>query len=99
MSILDVISKNEDEYMRNLEKISKLLKPGGHLLLISSIDTTYFTAGGERIHVFKHDENFVKNTLSKLGLVIDYCVVQRRHNVSHLTDYKAAMFTVAIKGK
>ncbi|KAM5163646.1 indolethylamine N-methyltransferase-like [Mantella aurantiaca] len=95
--ILIFISKNEDEYMRNLKKILKLLKPGGHLLLISGTDTTYLTVGGERLHVFKHDENFVKNTFIKLGLVIDYCAVQRRRNVSHLTDYKAVMFIVAHK--
>ncbi|KAM5163679.1 indolethylamine N-methyltransferase-like isoform 1-T1 [Mantella aurantiaca] len=97
--ILDVISKNEDEYIRNLEKISKLLKPGGQLLLFSGIDTTYVTAGGERLHVFAHDEIFVKNALSKLGLVINYCAVQRRRNVSDLIDYKASMFTVACKGE
>ncbi|KAM5164975.1 indolethylamine N-methyltransferase-like [Mantella aurantiaca] len=97
--IMNVINKNEDEYMRNLEKISKLLKPGGQLLLISVIDATYFIAGGERFQFFKHDEAFVKNALSKLGLVIDYCAVQRRRNVSDLTDYKASMFTVAIKGE
>ncbi|KAM5163589.1 nicotinamide N-methyltransferase-like isoform 4-T5 [Mantella aurantiaca] len=96
--ILDVISKNKHEYMYNLEKISKLLKPGGQLLLFSSMDTTYLTAGGERLHVFTYDESFVKNTLSKLGLVIDYCAVQRRRNVSDLSDYKAAMFTVTHKG-
>ncbi|KAM5164260.1 nicotinamide N-methyltransferase-like [Mantella aurantiaca] len=95
--ILDVISKNEDEFMRNLEKILKLLKPGGHLLIFSTIDTTYLTAGGERLHVFTHDEAFVKNALSKLGLVIDYCAVQRRRNVSDLINYKAVMFTVAHK--
>ncbi|KAM5163662.1 indolethylamine N-methyltransferase-like [Mantella aurantiaca] len=97
--ILEPISKNEDEYMRNLEKILKLLKPGGCLLLFSTIDTTYATVRGERFHIFTHDEDFVKNVLSKLGLVIDYCAVQRRRNVSDLTDYKAAMFTVAIKGE
>ncbi|KAM5164218.1 nicotinamide N-methyltransferase-like [Mantella aurantiaca] len=93
--ILEAISKNEDEFMRNLEKILKLLKPGGHLLLISVIDVTYFITGGERLHMFTHDENFVKNALSKLGLVIDYCAVQRRRNVSDLTDYKAGMFIAA----
>ncbi|KAM5164211.1 nicotinamide N-methyltransferase-like [Mantella aurantiaca] len=93
--ILNVICKNEDDYMRNLEKILKLLKPGGQLLLFSSLDTTYYTAGGERFHSFTYDEVFVKNALSKLGLVIDYCAVQRRRNVSDLTDYKAVMFTVA----
>ncbi|KAM5163597.1 indolethylamine N-methyltransferase-like isoform 1-T1 [Mantella aurantiaca] len=95
--ILIYISKNEDEFMRNLEKILKLLKPGGHLLLISGIDTTYLTVGGVRLHAFKHDENFVKNTFSKLGLVIDYCAVQKRRNVSNLTDYKAVIFIVAHK--
>ncbi|KAM5126461.1 indolethylamine N-methyltransferase-like [Mantella aurantiaca] len=97
--ILNVICKNEDDYMRNMEKILKLLKPGGHLLLFTTIDTTFVTVRGERFHVFTHDESFVKNTLSKLGLVIDYCAVQRRRNVSHLIDYKAVMFTVAHKGK
>ncbi|KAM5164175.1 nicotinamide N-methyltransferase-like [Mantella aurantiaca] len=97
--ILDVISKNEDEYMRNLENTLKLLKPRGHLLLFSLTYATYFTAGGERFYMFTHDEDFVKNALSKLGLVIDYCAVQRRRNVSDLVDYKAVMIIVAIKGK
>ncbi|KAM5164221.1 indolethylamine N-methyltransferase-like [Mantella aurantiaca] len=97
LGILETISKNKDEYMRNLENIIKLLKHGGQLLLFSTIDATYFTAGGERLHVFTHDESFVKNALSKLGLVIDYCAVQRRCNVSNLTDYKAIMFTIGNK--
>ncbi|KAM5163677.1 indolethylamine N-methyltransferase-like [Mantella aurantiaca] len=97
--ILEAVSKNEDEYMRNLEKNLKLLKPGGQLLLFSSIDLSYSIVGGERFQLFTHDESFVKNALSKLGLVIDYYAVQRRRNVSDLTDYKASMFTVAIKGE
>ncbi|KAM5125816.1 nicotinamide N-methyltransferase-like [Mantella aurantiaca] len=97
--MLESISKNKDEYIRNLEKILKLLKPGGQLLLFSLADATYFTAGGERFYGFTQDVDFVKNALSMLGLVIDYCAVQRRCNVSNLTDYKSSMFTVAIKGE
>ncbi|KAM5163640.1 indolethylamine N-methyltransferase-like isoform 2-T2 [Mantella aurantiaca] len=97
--LLEAISKNEDEYMRNLEKIIKLLKPGGHLFLFSAIDSGYKIVGKERFQLFKHNEDFVKEALSKLGLVIDYNAVQRRHNVSHLTDYKSAMITVATKGE
>ncbi|KAM5163653.1 indolethylamine N-methyltransferase-like isoform 2-T2 [Mantella aurantiaca] len=95
--MLEHISKNEDEYMRNLEKNIKLLKPGGQLLLFSALHATYFTAGGERLHCFAYDESFVENALSKLGLVIDYYAVQRRRNVSDLIDYKTVMFTVAKK--
>ncbi|KAM5163691.1 nicotinamide N-methyltransferase-like [Mantella aurantiaca] len=95
---MNAICKNEDEYMRNLEKMLKLLKPGGQLLLFSALETSYYTVGGERLYSFSYDEDFVKNAVSKLGLVINYYAVQRRRNVSHLTDYKAVMFTVAIKG-
>ncbi|XP_040182231.1 indolethylamine N-methyltransferase-like [Rana temporaria] len=97
--ILEFISKNEDEYMKNLEKIIKLLKPGGQLLLIGSLDQTYWITGAERFHCFKCNEEFVKNALSKVGLVIDYCAVQRRRNVSDLADYKAIIVIVGRKGE
>ncbi|XP_040182246.1 indolethylamine N-methyltransferase-like [Rana temporaria] len=97
--ILEVISKNEDEYMKNLEKIIKLLKPGGQLILIGALDTTYWTAGTERFHCFKYNEEFVKNAFGKVGLVIDYCAVQRRSNVSDIIDYKAFIFIVGCKGE
>ncbi|XP_073459287.1 nicotinamide N-methyltransferase-like [Aquarana catesbeiana] len=97
--LLDVISKNEEEYMKNMEKLIKLLKPGGHLLLLSYINQTYMTVGGIQFHVLKYDESFVKNTLNKLGLVIDYYAWQKRRNVNDLTNYTAVMFTAAHKGE
>lgn len=97
--LIDNISKNEVDYMRNLEKITKLLKPGGHLLLFSLIDKSYMIVRGERFHFFKYNESFVKNALDKLGLVIDYCAVKRRRYMSDLNDCKAIMFTVAHKGE
>ncbi|XP_077312256.1 nicotinamide N-methyltransferase-like [Lithobates pipiens] len=97
--LLEAISKNEDDYMRNLEKIIKLLKPGGQLLLFSTIDKSYMIVRGERLHFLKYNESFVKNAFDKLGLVIDYCAVQRRRHMNDSIDYKAAMFTVAHKGE
>ncbi|XP_040182248.1 nicotinamide N-methyltransferase-like [Rana temporaria] len=97
--ILEAISKNEDDYMRNLEKILKLLKPGGQLVLIGMLDATYGIVGEERINFFKYNEDFVKNAFGKVGLVIDYCAVQRRRNVSDLVDYSAIIFLVGRKGE
>ncbi|XP_073459507.1 indolethylamine N-methyltransferase-like [Aquarana catesbeiana] len=97
--ILEMISKNEDEYMKNLEKTIKLLKPGGQLLLIVALDMTYWFAGAERFHCFKCNEEFVKNAFGKVGLVIDYYAVQRRRNVSDFADYKAFLFIVGRKGE
>ncbi|XP_073459514.1 indolethylamine N-methyltransferase-like isoform X2 [Aquarana catesbeiana] len=98
-SILEMISKNEDEYMKNLEKTIKLLKPGGQLLLFAVLDATYWFVGAERFHCFKCNEEFVKNAFGKLGLVIDYYTVKRRCNVSDLADYKAILFIVGRKGE
>ncbi|XP_068102615.1 indolethylamine N-methyltransferase-like [Hyperolius riggenbachi] len=97
--VLGAISKDEDGYMRNMEKMSKLLRPGGHLILVVALNASYITIGGERFHIFKCDESFVKNALSKLGFVIDYCAVQTKRNDSKLTDYKAIMFITACKTK
>ncbi|XP_068102608.1 indolethylamine N-methyltransferase-like isoform X2 [Hyperolius riggenbachi] len=97
--LVGVISKDEDDYIRHLEKISKLLRAGGHLLLMSSLNTSYFMVGGEKFHGFNFDERFVKNALSKLGFVIDYCAVQRRRSESTHIDYKAIMFITACKTK
>ncbi|XP_068099837.1 indolethylamine N-methyltransferase-like [Hyperolius riggenbachi] len=95
--ILEAICKDEDDYMRNLEKISKLLKPGGHMILVSVLNITYYMVGGEKFAAFRSEEMFVKNALQKLGFVIDYCAVQRRRNESSVVDYDAVMFITACK--
>ncbi|XP_068102605.1 indolethylamine N-methyltransferase-like [Hyperolius riggenbachi] len=97
--IASVISKDEDDYTRNLEKISKLLRPGGHLILVGLLNTSYIKVGEENFHAFNVDESFVKNVLHKLGFVIDYCAIQKRRNESTLIDYKAIMFITAFKTK
>ncbi|XP_068102604.1 indolethylamine N-methyltransferase-like [Hyperolius riggenbachi] len=99
LGVMDTINKNEDDYMRNMEKLSKMLKPGGHLILVGALNTSYIIIGGERFHVFCYDESFVKKALNKLGFVIDYCAVQRRKNDSEIIDYKALMFVTACKTK
>ncbi|XP_068102589.1 indolethylamine N-methyltransferase-like [Hyperolius riggenbachi] len=99
LGIIEAISEDEDDYMGNLEKISKLLKPGGHLMLIGLLNASYYVIGGEKFHMFTCDESFVRNALCKLGFVIDYCAVKRRRNESTAIDYKAIMFLTACKTK
>ncbi|XP_068102618.1 indolethylamine N-methyltransferase-like [Hyperolius riggenbachi] len=97
--LIDIMSKDGDDYTRNLEKISKRLRPGGHLILVAALDMSYFMVGTERMHAFKCDEGFVKNSLQNLGFVIEYCAVQRRKTQNTLTDYKAMIFITACKTK
>ncbi|XP_075696839.1 nicotinamide N-methyltransferase-like [Rhinoderma darwinii] len=97
--LLEDASKDQDDYIRYLRKFSGLLNPGGHLLLIGCLDATYFTVGKDKFHIFKYNEDFVRNALVGEGFIIDYCKVKVRTAVSDLTDYKAFIFIAAHKEK
>ncbi|XP_071969423.1 indolethylamine N-methyltransferase-like [Engystomops pustulosus] len=98
-SLLEVISKDQDDYIRYLRKFSKLLKPGGHIILIGIKDATYFTIHREKFHMLRYDEEFARKVLVGEGFVIDRCEVKKRSNVNNLTDYKGMIFIVAHKEK
>ncbi|XP_075696822.1 nicotinamide N-methyltransferase-like [Rhinoderma darwinii] len=97
--LLDVISKNQDDYIRYLRKFSGLLKPGGHLIIIGVLDATFFTVGKDKLHVFRYDESFARKVLVGEGFIIDYCKVKERTAVSDIADYKAVIFIAAHKEK
>ncbi|XP_056400167.1 indolethylamine N-methyltransferase-like [Hyla sarda] len=97
--LLDAICKNQDDYRRYLRKFSRMLKPGGHLLLLGALGTTYYTVGKEKLHAFTYDEDFARKALAGEGFVIDNCKVKKRTNVSDLMDYKAVIFIAAHKEK
>ncbi|KAM4015590.1 nicotinamide N-methyltransferase-like [Anomaloglossus baeobatrachus] len=97
--LLDVISKNHDDYIKYLGKFLKLLKPGGHIILCGALDTTYFTMGKDKLHYLKHDENLPRDALVKEGFAIDCCEVKNSSVVSDLTDYKGIIFIVAHREK
>ncbi|KAG8568491.1 hypothetical protein GDO81_014021 [Engystomops pustulosus] len=97
--LLDAISKDQDDYVRYFRKFSKLLKPGGHLILFGVIDATYYTVGGHKFHYFRYDVAFARKVLVGEGFTIDFCEVKKRSNVSDLSDYKGIIFIVAHKEK
>ncbi|XP_073441192.1 indolethylamine N-methyltransferase-like [Dendrobates tinctorius] len=97
--LLDYICKNQDDYMRYLRKFSSLLKPGGHIILFSCLEMTFFLVGKEKYHAFSFDAEFARNALVAEGFIIDRCEVKKRTAVSDLTDYKAMLFIAAHKEK
>ncbi|XP_063798040.1 nicotinamide N-methyltransferase-like [Pseudophryne corroboree] len=94
-AMLEFISKDQDDYIRNLRKFEMLLKPEGFLILIGLLNTTYVMVGQDKVHVFKYDENFARKVLTDEGFVIDHCAVHKRTTVSDLTDYDAIIFITA----
>ncbi|XP_075696788.1 nicotinamide N-methyltransferase-like [Rhinoderma darwinii] len=97
--LLEIISKDQDDYIRHLRKFSRLLKPGGHIVIIGVLGSTYFTVGKDKFHVFPYDEDFVRKALVGEGFIIDYCNVQERTALSDLIDHKAVIMIAAHKEK
>ncbi|XP_040286073.1 indolethylamine N-methyltransferase-like [Bufo bufo] len=97
--LLDFISRDQDDYIKYLKKVSSLLKPGGHLILIGLRDVTYYTVGKERFQAFTYDEEFVRKALAGEGFVIDDYKSKKRTAESDLVDYKEVLFIVAHKEK
>ncbi|XP_075134208.1 indolethylamine N-methyltransferase-like [Leptodactylus fuscus] len=97
VGLLNVISKDQDDYIRYLRKFSGLLKPGGHFILIGCLGVTYFTVGKDKFHAFSYDEEFARKALEGAGFIIDDCKVKKRTNVSDLSDYNGVLFIAAHK--
>ncbi|XP_068099275.1 indolethylamine N-methyltransferase-like [Hyperolius riggenbachi] len=97
--LLDLVCKDQEDYMRNLRKILTLLKPGGHLIIFGSLNTSYYTVGEHRFHVFTCNENFVKEALVAEGLTVLQCEVSPMKSESHLTDYDGFLLITACKQK
>ncbi|XP_073511458.1 indolethylamine N-methyltransferase-like [Phyllobates terribilis] len=98
-SLLEFLSKNQDAFKNYLRKVTKLLKPGGHLLIVGILDATYITIGKDKFHILKYDEDFARKALVEESFVIDNCTVTKRTNVSDLMDYKGILFIAAHKEK
>ncbi|XP_073513298.1 indolethylamine N-methyltransferase-like [Phyllobates terribilis] len=97
--LLDIICQNGDDYVRYLQKFSRLLKPEGHLILLGVLDATYFTVGKDKFQYFTYDEDFARKSVVEAGFVIDRCVVKKRTVVCDLIDHKAVIFIAAHKAK
>ncbi|XP_063797881.1 indolethylamine N-methyltransferase-like [Pseudophryne corroboree] len=84
--LLELISKDKDEYRKNFRKFVKLLKPKGNLIILGLLNTPYMMVGQNKLHVFKYDENFVRQVLTEEGFIIDHWASQKRCPVSDLID-------------
>ncbi|KAG8546111.1 hypothetical protein GDO81_019754 [Engystomops pustulosus] len=94
--LLDVISKEEKNYIRYLRKFSRLLKPGGHLLLFGALNSTRMKVGEEKLNVLKYNEDFVRKALTGEGFIIEN---QMKTFETPLTYSESMLFIAAHKQK
>ncbi|XP_063291735.1 nicotinamide N-methyltransferase-like [Pelobates fuscus] len=89
--LLDVISKDKDAFQNNLKKLTSRLKPGGHLILFTALNMTFYKVDGEKFFILTLDEQFVKQSVINAGLVIEKVNVLPSKKNCDLIDFDAIL--------
>ncbi|XP_066461814.1 nicotinamide N-methyltransferase-like [Eleutherodactylus coqui] len=95
--LLEAVSQDQNDYIKNFQTITDLLRPGGLLILAGSLNTSYYKVGEDTYHIFTYDECFLKQNLANEGFKINTCEVLDSNIQSDLCDYKQFIFVTAIK--
>ncbi|OCT66975.1 hypothetical protein XELAEV_18038257mg [Xenopus laevis] len=96
---LEVISKDQDIYINLLKKFVSLLKIGGHLILVSMINISYYTVGQHKFAALKCNEEFIRKALAKVGCTIVSSETHKGKFKSSLTDYESIAYFVSRKDR
>ncbi|KAG8568198.1 hypothetical protein GDO81_013915 [Engystomops pustulosus] len=94
---LDVISKDQDDFQKNLEKMAALLKSGGHLLLFGTINAELYKVGEHSFHIVNYDEEFLRKALRDCGFVIESLENRPRGEFSDSIIYDSFVYVRARK--
>ncbi|XP_077135611.1 nicotinamide N-methyltransferase-like isoform X2 [Ranitomeya variabilis] len=94
---LETISKDHEDYRKNLKKFNNLIKVGGHLLCYANINSSYFKIGGHKFHILPCDESFYRKVLKKEGFEIKHYENLEKLMISGAVDHDRVVFIVAQK--
>ncbi|KAI8493867.1 hypothetical protein Bbelb_282140 [Branchiostoma belcheri] len=67
MKCLEVACPTRESYSAAVRSITRLLKPGGTLLMISVISESFHTIGGHKFFTLTVDESFIEEVLKAAG--------------------------------
>ncbi|CAB1316960.1 unnamed protein product, partial [Coregonus sp. 'balchen'] len=96
---LEAACKDRESYHRSLSSMVGLLRSGGVLVLIGDLDETYYTVGEQRFDCVNLSEEFITETLSKLGMCVEEFTLQQAEDrdSNRKCDYAASFHLIAIK--
>ncbi|KAM4703176.1 indolethylamine N-methyltransferase-like [Rhinophrynus dorsalis] len=97
--VLSVISKTKEEYQNALKNVALALKIGGHLLLFSTINMSYYMIGKHKFFMLKIDDTFIKESVINAGFVIEKQDLVPSKKGSDLVDPDHVLFILARKVK
>ncbi|XP_069601069.1 indolethylamine N-methyltransferase-like isoform X2 [Ranitomeya imitator] len=94
---LEMISRDHEEYRITLRKISNMIKLGGHILIYTDINASYFIVGQDKYHLLNCDDSFLRKTLTDEGFAIVHYENMEREACTDRLDHEQKAFIVACK--
>ncbi|KAM8977725.1 nicotinamide N-methyltransferase-like [Pelodytes ibericus] len=95
--MLEAISKDKEAFQSNLNKITSRLKTGGHLILVSMMNTSFLGVGKDKLFVLSVDDSFVTEALTKAGLYMENSELILSPKSSDLFDFNPIKYVRARK--
>ncbi|XP_078496190.1 nicotinamide N-methyltransferase-like [Lissotriton helveticus] len=82
-----------------LKNVSSLLKDGGHLILVSCLEQTFYILGNFKFPHLSLEEGFVRKALGEAGYTIEELHVLPRtfHDLYDVADYSGVIYVYARK--
>ncbi|XP_060106512.1 nicotinamide N-methyltransferase-like [Heteronotia binoei] len=94
---LDVACKDLPTFRNALKNISSLVKPGGHLIFLVTLEGTFYIVGQHQFSRLYLDQESVEEAVKEAGFDIEWLEVTRLHVPKALHDVNGACFLVARK--
>ncbi|XP_069062013.1 nicotinamide N-methyltransferase-like [Pleurodeles waltl] len=96
---LEFLTNDKETFCKAMKNVSSLLKPGGHLLMVIDLKTTFFMFGDFKFPVLYIEESPLRSTLNDAGYVIRESHIFHRKTecLYDLTDYGDVMVLYACK--
>ncbi|KAM5132142.1 nicotinamide N-methyltransferase-like [Mantella aurantiaca] len=97
---LETACKDLEAYRCAIQNITRLLRPGGHLVVIGSLGNTYYTVLEKTFFCLPLDEDAVRGAIAQAGYTIqsmDIFPIPERAAHSNTADSAANFFLVAKK--
>ncbi|KAM4642125.1 nicotinamide N-methyltransferase-like [Discoglossus pictus] len=95
---LELVSKDQDQYSKNLKKISRWLKLGGHLILFGVFNASFYMVGEHKFHLTTYNEDFLREVIEDSGYVItNFEAIESK--LCGAVDYDHIVYITALKVK
>ncbi|XP_040282721.1 nicotinamide N-methyltransferase-like [Bufo bufo] len=98
---LEAPCKDIKSYCSVLKNFKDLIKPGGHLLILSGLNATYYYAGKKRFSIMSSKKEELEMAFKEAGYIIEKAAYTSRIDKSRIdvADYEGYYFIHAHKPK